>query len=480
MVCAMSLLIITLSFLSALTVQAVSISELDQIFSISSETPLVAQKKIKNFFKDGCGKNLSWLQGISEVPSENSFCSSDQHILKIAVAVQLPLARPLFTFSYDLKSQRLLSIHNELSSAKLCRTPFVYEVESKPDLCQNDAYTNHASTSSKENDKYTYLHIGGPGGNVKTGKYYYGKDLPPLRVRTKDGKTCFMENENVITIDMNHDKPARGAENTHPVYSFPCGDHHRKEINGAYSPINDAHYFGTAVFRMYKDWYGVHPLKEKLILRVHYGHKLDEAYWDGTHKFQVMTFGDGNKRFYPTTSLNVIAHEVSHGFTQENSGLRTRIGEYGSINEAFSDMAGEALEYYLYGKNDFIVADGLTKNTPGLRYMADPPDDGVSAGHIDNYNWEEVCKLNHRDFPKQCHTAHQGAGIYNKAFYLIATSKGWNTKKAFDIFVRANQKYWHEFTEFQDGAEDVLKATKDLGYPAKDVISAFAAVGIQL
>ena len=34
-----------------------------------------------------------------------------------------------------------------------------------------------------------------------------------------------------------------------------------------------------------------------------------------------MTFGDGATTFYPLVSLDVAAHEVSHGFTEQNSGL---------------------------------------------------------------------------------------------------------------------------------------------------------------
>ena len=51
-----------------------------------------------------------------------------------------------------------------------------------------------------------------------------------------------------------------------------------------------------------------------------------------------MTFGDGASTFYPLVSLDVASHEVSHGFTSQNSNL-TYSGQSGGINEAYSDMA---------------------------------------------------------------------------------------------------------------------------------------------
>ncbi len=34
-----------------------------------------------------------------------------------------------------------------------------------------------------------------------------------------------------------------------------------------------------------------------------------------------MTFGDGANYFYPLTALDVTAHEISHGVTEQNSNL---------------------------------------------------------------------------------------------------------------------------------------------------------------
>src|SRR3546814_12198879 len=98
-----------------------------------------------------------------------------------------------------------------------------------------------------------------------------------------------------------------------------------------------------------------------------------------------MPFGDGARTFYPLVSLDVSSHEVSHGYTEQNSGLNYS-GQSGGINEAFSDMAGEAAEYYFNGgSNDFLVGAQIFKGSGALRYMADPPQGGRSIGHAADY-----------------------------------------------------------------------------------------------
>ena len=301
-------------------------------------------------------------------------------------------------------------------------------------------------------DGLAYKEASGPGGNEKTRKYFYsGKEgeYPLLEV----DKDCRMDTANVETVDMKH------SNYEGEVHQFTCPENTYKAINGAYSPLNDAHYFGNLVFKMYKDWYNVSPLQQKLRMRVHYGNNYENAFWDGSQ----MTFGDGENMFYPLVSLDVSAHEVSHGFTEQNSNL-VYTGQSGGINEAFSDIAGEAAEFYSRGENDWMVGEEIFKSTGALRYMDDPTKDGHSIGHASDY----VAGMD----------VHYSSGVFNKAFYLIANSEGWNTKRAFDIFVLANQMFWTRNASFVSAACGVLKATKNLGYKVTDVTAAFDQVGV--
>src|SRR3546814_18966365 len=56
----------------------------------------------------------------------------------------------------------------------------------------------------------------------------------------------------------------------------------------------------------------------------------------------------------------------------------TYSGQSGGMNEAFSDMGGEATEYFWKGSNDFLVGPEIFKGAGALRYMNNPPPDGSS------------------------------------------------------------------------------------------------------
>lgn len=307
----------------------------------------------------------------------------------------------------------------------------------------------------------------GPGGNVKVGQYNWGTGVPPKFEVNEQGTNCDMDSTNLKTEDLNHGTSGPGTP-----YQHACYNNTHKQINGAYAPLNDAQGYGKVVFDMYSSWYGTSPLTNKLHMRVHYANNYENAFWNG----QQMTFGDGATRFHPLVSLDVSAHEVSHGFTEQNSGL-IYSGESGGMNEAFSDMAGEAAEYYFAQAHGQLFpnrtmpdletgADIFKAAGQALRYLCDPPKDGRSIGHIKDY--------------RSGMDVHYSSGIYNKAFCILSKRNGWNVRKAFDIFVFANQNYWTPNETFVGGAKKVLDAAKRLNYAEADVIYAFQQVGIDL
>jgi Zn-dependent metalloprotease len=298
----------------------------------------------------------------------------------------------------------------------------------------------------------THADAVGPGGNLKTGRYVFGTDYPPLDV-AQSGSLCTMNNANVKTVDLNH-----GTSGSSP-FTFTCPENLHKEINGAYSPLNDAHFFGGVVFDMFMDWIGVAPLSFQLTMRVHYGSNYENAFWDGA----TMTFGDGYTRFYPLVDVNVSAHEVSHGFTEQNSDL-IYSGQSGGINEAFSDISGEAAEYYWKGAVDWLAGAAIMKTLPALRYFEDPTLDGRSIGHASDY------------YPGM--DVHYSSGVYNRAFFLLANSGNWSVRDAFEIFAHANQNYWTPSETFQTGACGVLESARDLRRPVMQVDAAFQTVGV--
>ncbi|MCE0721958.1 MULTISPECIES: M4 family metallopeptidase [Legionella] len=300
----------------------------------------------------------------------------------------------------------------------------------------------------------------GPGGNQKVGSYYYGRDFGFLNV----SDNCQMTNADVDTYDMQNQR------NGGTLYRFACPVNssdrpvnNARPVNGAYSPLNDAHYFASMVLSMYRNWFSINPLKSKFKVRVHFGTNYEGAFWDG----QQMTFGDGGNNLYPLTALDVMGHEVSHGVTEFNSGLVYR-GQSGGINEAFSDMAGEAAENYMnrqIGKeNDWLGGAAIMKNQAAMRYFINPTLDGASIDNAKDYN--------------DSMDVHHTSGVFNKAFYTLSTTPNWDIRKAFSAFLLANQVYWQPEATFNSAACGVARAAADLGYEVNDVLASFKGVGV--
>ncbi|WP_114635403.1 M4 family metallopeptidase [Vibrio splendidus] len=304
-----------------------------------------------------------------------------------------------------------------------------------------------------------FLEAEGPGGNEKSGRYYFGSNTQYGGFQVNP--YCQMDSENVVTLNMNN------QQSSGQIHQFSCSDNNGvnvnnyRAVNGAYAPMNDAHYFGQRVFDMYQDWLNTRPIKQKLTMRVHYGSNYGNAFWDG----RQMTFGDGNQSMYPLATWDVIAHEVSHGFTEQNSGLEYR-GMSGGMNESFSDVAAAALSEYVHGSFNWKMGEHVMKHSDAMRYFIQPSQDGVSIDHVNQYyNGIDV---------------HHSSGIFNKAFYHLSTSNNWGIKKAFEAYATANQLYWTPNSDFQQGADDVCKAAQDLGYETSAVRIAFNEVGIDV
>lgn len=93
-----------------------------------------------------------------------------------------------------------------------------------------------------------------------------------------------------------------------------------------------------------------------------------------------------------------------------------------------------------------------------------PTKDGHSIEHFDDY---------HDDLD-----VHLTSGIFNRAFYLLAHQPHWTVRKAFQVMVDANIKYWTSGTSFEAASCGVIQAAIDRQYNKQDVINAFKEVGV--
>lgn len=345
----------------------------------------------------------------------------------------------------------------------------------------------------------------GPGGNEKVREYWYGKDgLPALEV-AKNGDTCTMETPAVRLVDLKSVWDWSSLNKA--AYAYTCHQAREDQVNGAFSPRNDAYYFGHLIVNMYRDWYGVNALQRadgqpmQLMMRVHFGSNYDNAFWDGTS----MTFGDGQE-FYPLVSLDVAGHEVTHGFTEQHSNLEYH-DESGALNESLSDMAGQASRAYLLEKSPQLYAkaymsaqnvtwgigETITRGdaNAALRYMDNPSRDGQSADCVDKALAAQhgaACAISYTELvafanasigdpeQRQGFIVHTASGVFNKAFFLLSQRIG--IKSAYHLMLVANSKYWNPTTNFVAGACGVIHAGRDLNTDVALIKSVMGQVGI--
>ncbi|OGT46403.1 MAG: hypothetical protein A3E83_06380 [Gammaproteobacteria bacterium RIFCSPHIGHO2_12_FULL_41_20] len=320
---------------------------------------------------------------------------------------------------------------------------------------------------------------GGWGGNHKTGqKTFDGLEGHAQQLYVQRDATtgiCQMRTDTVVVKDYR----AKSK-----VVGFPCislnVEHNNIYWNAnfdaiatSWSPSNDAMFGAMITKQMYQSWYNLPVLvkagKPMLILvTVHLPDT--NAYWAAGQA----TFGDSlhSKEFNPFTSLDTVAHELSHGFTEQHSQL-AYYGQSGGLNEAFSDMAGIAAEFFAYGKTDFLIGWGDIKTEDrALRYMDKPskdcygdrPGSDCSIDHVSQYSWDM--------------NVHHSSGIFNHVYYLLAIAPGWNAKQAFDVMVQANAHYWTSTASFAQAACGVMKAAQDYHYDLNVPAHAFNVVGI--
>lgn len=221
-----------------------------------------------------------------------------------------------------------------------------------------------------------------------------------------------------------------------------------------------------------------------LILNVHFGEKYNNAFWDGGQ----MIFGEGDGVHFVSfaKSLDVVAHELSHGVTQYLADFDYS-KQPGALHEHFSDVFGSAITQYVNKETaeqaDWLIGDeimGPELYGEALRSMKEP---GTA------YDNDLFGKDQQPSHMKDIYTGssdnggvHINSGIMNKAFYLSAIEIG--TDKAAIIWYHALQNLWR-IAQFSDAAKQIVKSTRlltkakqvPLGSPQK-VRSAFKAVGL--
>ncbi|PWH10937.1 hypothetical protein DEJ39_01190 [Bacteroidetes bacterium SCGC AAA795-G10] len=158
------------------------------------------------------------------------------------------------------------------------------------------------------------------------------------------------------------------------------------------------------------------------------GIDVDNAFWNG----RFIGYGNGKTGFKPLAgSLDVAAHEFSHGIVQATAGLEYK-DESGALNESFADIFGVMVDRDDWTLGEEIV--NLEYYPNGVLRSLEEPVLGYQPSHYDDYNIEGG--------------VHTNSGIPNKAFYIIASSIG--KDKAEQIYYRALTTYLTRSSDFLD------------------------------
>ncbi len=217
----------------------------------------------------------------------------------------------------------------------------------------------------------------------------------------------------------------------------------------------------------------------KLINYVHVNKEWFNASWNG----QYMQYGDGPANVgKPLTAIDIGGHEMAHGVTSNSAGLVYQ-NESGALNESFSDIFGNMVEYYAKPTDaSWFMGEAIG----AIRNMQNPGD----YKDPDTYkgtNWATG-------------TADQGgvhtnSGVQNKWFYILSIGekgtndinnaydvKGITRESAAKIAFRNLTTYLTSSSNYSAARTNAMKAAKDIfGQCSPEYIStgeAWYAVGV--
>jgi Zn-dependent metalloprotease len=189
----------------------------------------------------------------------------------------------------------------------------------------------------------------------------------------------------------------------------------------------DAHFAAERFYVFLEEYFDRNSINEEgleLICYVHHDVNLANAFWNGTASF----YGDGGggSLDQPLTTVDIVAHEFTHGLTGFTAGLIYAY-EPGGLNESFSDIFGLATDFYARPEAaNWIMGEEATSSGLGIRSALDPKAYGDPANY-QGENWNFGAGDNGG--------VHTNSGVQNHWYYLLSEGgSGVNDNgEAFDV-----------------------------------------------
>ena len=209
------------------------------------------------------------------------------------------------------------------------------------------------------------------------------------------------------------------------------------EKKTADAAVNEAYDFSGDTFDFFHSLFGRNSLDDagmSLISSVHVGEAdgrgyqpMSNAFWDGSQ----MAYGDGDgavfRRF--TRSLDVVAHELTHGVQAFTSNLIYR-GQSGALNEHFSDVFGVLVRQWRTGesadKASWLVGAEVLVPAPTRRAIRDMEHPGTAFTDDPALGSDPQPDHMKKIYtgPSDSGGVHINSGIPNRAFMLAAQALG--------------------------------------------------------
>ncbi len=203
--------------------------------------------------------------------------------------------------------------------------------------------------------------------------------------------------------------------------------------------VNDAYDYSGNTYDFYDKIFGRNSLDDNgmsLISSVHFAEPdatagfvpMNNAFWNG----EQMAYGDGDGVvFRPFTgSLDVVAHELTHGVESFTSNLEYR-DQSGALNEHFADVFGALVRQWKNGetalKASWLIGAELLVPAPTRRAIRDMENPGTAfVGDPDLGTDPQPAHMRKLfTLPFDRGGVHINSGIPNRAFVLVAkTLKG--------------------------------------------------------
>jgi len=246
-----------------------------------------------------------------------------------------------------------------------------------------------------------------------------------------------------------------------------------------------AHWGAENTLAFFQDWFGRDSYDDQsstLVSYVNVQENWNNATWNGS----VMQYGEGDgSTFNPLVEIDIVGHEIAHGVTEFSANLIYQ-NEMGALNESFSDIFGETVEYYATGSNDWLLGANSYIPAGGLRSFLVPNDGQQPDTYLGDF-WFTGTGDNGG--------VHFNSGVQNKWYYILSEGEagvndngdvydvtGIGIEDAAQIAYRNLTTYLSPFSQYQDARDGAVQSAIDLfGERSPEHLAtsaAWAAVGL--